>query len=175
MSGVRRGERREERNGPLRVLTVGTVGLRKGAPYVLEAARQLQGQAIFRMVGPSALSSYGERQLQHAVELVGAVPRSIVAEHYAWADVFLLPSVCEGSATATYEALASGLPVICTPNTGSVVEDGAQGFVVPVRDVAAIVARIAQLSADRRSWPGWARRPWTARASLRSHITAPAC
>ena len=38
-------------NRPLRVLTVGAVGLRKGAPYVLEAAQQLKGRAQFRMVG----------------------------------------------------------------------------------------------------------------------------
>ena len=65
------------------------------------------------------------------MELAGPVPRSVVAEHYAWADVFLLPSVCEGSATATYEAIASGIPVICTPNAGSVIEDGRQGFRSP--------------------------------------------
>ena len=39
------------REGPLRVLTVGEIGLRKGSPYVLEAARQMEGKAVFRMVG----------------------------------------------------------------------------------------------------------------------------
>jgi glycosyltransferase involved in cell wall biosynthesis len=141
-------------SGPIKVLTVGTVGLRKGAAYVLEAARRLGSKAVFRMVGPSALSSIGERHLREAVELTGAVPRTAMAEHYTWADVFLLPSVCEGSATATYEALANGLPVICTHNTGSVVEDGVHGFVVPLRDVAAIVSRVAQLNED---WPLLAR------------------
>ena len=43
-------------NCPLRVLTVGAVGLRKGAPYVLEAARQLKGQAEFRWVRGVELS-----------------------------------------------------------------------------------------------------------------------
>ena len=134
---------------PLRVLTVGTVSLRKGAPYVLKAARRLKDKAVFRMAGPSLLSPYGEQQLREAVELVGPVPRSRVAEHFAWADVFLLPSVCEGSATATYEAIAGGLPVLCTPNAGSVIEDGRQGFVVPLRDEAAIVDRLLQLNDDR--------------------------
>jgi len=134
---------------PLQVLTVGTVSLRKGAPYVLGAATRLRGKAVFRMVGSSLLSSYGERQLQGAVELAGPVPRSVVAQHYAWADVFFLPSVCEGSATATYEAIANGIPVLCTPNTGSVIEDGRQGFVVPLRDEAAIAERLLQLSEDR--------------------------
>jgi glycosyltransferase involved in cell wall biosynthesis len=71
-----------------------------------------------------------------------------MAAHYGWADAFLLPSLCEGSATVTYEALAYGLPVICTPNTGSVVRDGIEGFVVPIRDPNAIAGRIEELAAN---------------------------
>jgi glycosyltransferase involved in cell wall biosynthesis len=63
----------------------------------------------------------------------------------AWADVFLLPSICEGSALAIHEALAAGLPVVTTPNSGSVVRDGVDGYVVPVRDVDAIVDRLTRL------------------------------
>ena len=79
-----------------------------------------------------------------------------MSEHYSWADVFLLPSLCEGSATVIYEALAHGLPVICTPNTGSVVRDGMDGFIVPIRDAATTAARLEQLAGDRelRTWMG---------------------
>lgn len=143
-------ERRKRTPGePLRVLTIGAVGLRKGTPYVLEAASRLHGAAIFRMVGRSTLSTEKDRLLRSHVECIGSVPRSEVARHYAWADVFLLPSICEGSATVTYEALAHGLPVICTPNAGSVVQDGVEGFVVPIRDSGAIVDRLLALRHDR--------------------------
>src|SRR5207253_1873937 len=74
------------------------------------------------------------------------VPRNEIHKHYEWADVFLLPSICEGSATVTYEALAAGLPVICTPNTGSVVTDGVDGFIVPAGDPHAIVERLELVS-----------------------------
>jgi len=134
------------RDGPLRVLTVGAVGLRKGAPYVLEAARQLGARAEFRMVGAVQVLPEAERQLREHVQLTGVVPRTEVAAQYAWADVFLLPSLCEGSATSTYEALFQGLPVICTPQTGSVVRDGADGFIVPPRDGAAIAEKLALLA-----------------------------
>jgi glycosyltransferase involved in cell wall biosynthesis len=70
--------------------------------------------------------------------------------HYGWADVFVLPSLCEGSATVCYEALASGLPVITTPNAGSVVRDGIDGFIVPIRDAEAIAARLEMLISDPR-------------------------
>lgn len=133
---------------PLRVLTVGSVNLRKGSPYVLEAAKRLKGLAEFRLVGPVHVLPEAERQLRAHLELVGPVPRSEVATHYAWADVFLLPSICEGSATVTYEAQAAGLPVVCTPNTGSVVRDGVDGYIVPIRDVDQIVARLETLAKD---------------------------
>jgi glycosyltransferase involved in cell wall biosynthesis len=135
-------------NRPLRVLTVGTVGLRKGAPYLAAAAKALVGRAEFRLVGPVALTRHGCDELRSRVELVGAVPRSEVAAHFAWADVFLLPSLCEGSATATYEALSHGLPVVTTFHSGSPVIDGEQGFIVPIREVDPIVASLERLASD---------------------------
>jgi glycosyltransferase involved in cell wall biosynthesis len=80
------------------------------------------------------------------VQVLGPIPRSEIVDQFAWADVFLLPSICEGSATVTYEALACGLPVVCTPNTGSVVRDGVDWFIVPVRDVGAIVGNLETLA-----------------------------
>ena len=133
---------------PLRVLTVGTVSLRKGAPYVLETARMLSGSAQFRMVGPLAISREAQQMLARHVELVGPVPRPEIARHYLWADVFLLPSVCEGSATVCYEALAAGLPVIATPNAGTVVRDGIDGFLVPPCDAAEIAERLTRFLCD---------------------------
>jgi glycosyltransferase involved in cell wall biosynthesis len=130
----------------LRVLTVGAVGLRKGSPYVLRAARALGAAAQFRMAGPAQLSPAARAEFEGHVELLGPVPRNQVRRHFEWADVFLLPSVCEGSATATYEALAAGLPVVCTHNTGSVVTDGADGFLVPARDHLPIVERMARFA-----------------------------
>ena len=135
--------------GHLRVLTVGSVGLRKGTPYVLQAAREMKRQAEFRMVGPITVSATAQDELQRHVNLIGQIPRAEIQAHYDWADVFLLPSLCEGSATVVYEALNAGLPVICTPNTGSVVRDGTEGFVVPIRNSAAIVESLQRLGQDR--------------------------
>ena len=78
--------------------------------------------------GPVAIGTNARAEGEPHIHLVGAVPRSQVVPHFEWADVFFMPSVCEGSATVTYEALMSGLPVIATPNPGSVVIDGVNGF-----------------------------------------------
>ena len=144
--GVDFSPRSEPRTFPdrrLRVLTVGAVGLRKGSPYVLEAASE--SEATFRIAGSINVSEEARTRLERHIGLLGRVPRSEVKRHYDWADVFLLPSICEGSATVVYEALAQALPVICTPNTGSIVRDGEEGFIIPIRDSDAIVERLTQL------------------------------
>jgi glycosyltransferase involved in cell wall biosynthesis len=46
----------------------------------------------------------------------------------------------------TYEALAAGLPVITTPNAGSVVRDGVEGFIVPIRNPESLAEKIDLLA-----------------------------
>lgn len=143
------GPRLSNPKSPLRVLVAGKVCLQKGSHCVYQAAALLQKEANFRMVGSIAGLPEGMlKGLREYLEVLGPVPRSSMSKHYNWADVFLLPSLCEGSATVTYEAMAYGLPVICTPNTGSVVRDGVEGFIVPIRDAAAIVDRLRRFRED---------------------------
>jgi glycosyltransferase involved in cell wall biosynthesis len=139
---------RQPHAGPLRVLTVGTVGLRKGSQYVLAAARRMVGQVEFRMVGPIGVSASAAAELKSVIDLTGPVGHAEVVNHLAWADVFLLPSICEGSAVAVYEAITSGLPVITTANAGSIIRHGQDGIIVPIRNVDAIVDSLTELAAN---------------------------
>jgi glycosyltransferase involved in cell wall biosynthesis len=141
---------RPPHNGPLRVLSVGEAGLRKGIAYAAETARLLDGIAEFRWVGSIRCLPDARRQIGRYVQLIGAVPRNLIFSHFEWADVFFLPSLCEGSATGTYEALMSGLPVITTPNTGSVVTSGVNGFIVAARDTEGMAERLRRLHLDRK-------------------------
>lgn len=140
---------REVRNGPLRVLTVGEAGIQKGVQYALEVARKLEGVAELRWVGSVNLNPGARERVAKWVDLTGAVPRSQIKAQYDWADVFFFPSICEGSATVTYEALSCGLPVVTTPNSGSSVRDGIDGFITPVRDSQTMTERLRQLHEDR--------------------------
>jgi glycosyltransferase involved in cell wall biosynthesis len=83
------------------------------------------------------------------VELLGRVSHGEMPALMAAADVFVFPSLFEGSAVVTYEALACGLPSVVTPNAGSVVRDGVEGFVVRPRDVEALAARMEKIGSDR--------------------------
>ena len=73
-----------------------------------------------------------------------------MAQHFRWADVFLLPSICEGSATVTYEAIAHGLPVVTTTSTGTVVEHGVSGFIGEAGDIEFLMESLNTL----REHPG---------------------
>ena len=137
----------------LRVLTVGTVGLRKGCQYVYQAAKAFGTTAEFRMVGPVQLPPAADQKLRTCVQLTGAVPRSSIQSHYDWADVFLLPSVCEGSATVTYEAMVRGIPVICTENTGSQVRHGVTGLIIENLSSDAVINEVRRCITD----PNWIR------------------
>jgi glycosyltransferase involved in cell wall biosynthesis len=77
------------------------------------------------------------------------VPRELVRSEFAQADIFVLPTLAEGCAIVHLEALACGLPVVTTPNCGSQVRDGQDGFIVPVRDASALAERVEQLISDR--------------------------
>ncbi len=137
------------RKGPLRVLCVGEAGLRKGVTYLSQAAEMLGNEAEFRWVGTVSLNHEAKRRVAERIDLRGVVPHTQISEHYEWADVFCLPSVCEGSATVIYEALMSGLPVVTTPNAGSIVQNNEDGFIVPIRCATSLRDALLKLHQDR--------------------------
>lgn len=144
------GRVRAPANRPLRVLFVGHVRLLKGIQYLAAASRLLQSKDVeVRIVGHVKVSARAVAELGRSVQIAGQVQRGTIGGQYDWADVFVLPTLSEGSAAVCYEALASGLPVITTPQSGSVVVDGRDGFLIPMRDPAAIADKIDRLARDR--------------------------
>jgi starch synthase len=82
------------------------------------------------------------------VEHLGRVGHEEMPARMAATDVFVFPSLFEGSAVVTYEALACGLPSVATAASGTVARDGVEGFLVPSRDVDALADRMARLGSD---------------------------
>lgn len=87
---------------------------------------------------------------KHLVKYIPQVPHHDLVTHYNQASVFVFPSLDEGMALVQLEALACGLPVICTTASGgdSVVDDGVEGFVVAVREPAALAEKIEKLATN---------------------------
>ena len=149
-----------------RILFVGEANLRKGIHYFAMAAARLRrtsrGYAL-RVAG-GVTPRVAEQSLCRGLEFLGRIPRDRLREEFAAADVFVLPSLSEGSAEATYEALAAGLPVVTTRAAGSVVRDGIEGRIVPEQDPVALADGNRR---DRRG-PGQARPHERRRAPARA-------
>ncbi len=134
-----------ERNAPhpFKVLFVGQVSIRKGVPYLLEAWQRLGwDDAELWLLGVPERAARRVWNAYHSLLKVKWLGYRDPLPYYQSADVFVFPSIEEGSALVTYEAMACGLPVITTPNSGSVVRDGINGFLIPIRDSPALAAAL---------------------------------
>jgi glycosyltransferase involved in cell wall biosynthesis len=133
-----------------RVLFVGQLSQRKGIKYLLEAVRKLAIPKLeLVLIGGVVGSGSGLVRYRDYFTHIPNVPHVEVHKYFQNADLFVFPSLHEGSAIVIYEALASGLPVITTVNSGSVVRDGSEGFILPIRDIEALRDKISLLFEDR--------------------------
>lgn len=162
---------------PLKVLFAGALTQRKGIGYLLDAVDLLRSEVELTLVGKRFRDNPRVDEACSRWCWYETLPHSGVIEVMQDADVLVLPSLAEGSALVVLEALSCGLPVIVTPNTGSLefVQDGCEGFVVPIcradaiadrldmlnrdRDLLAHMSQIAQTTAAKQSWVNY-RRVW---------------
>ena len=130
-------------------LFAGGITQRKGIKDLLDAWRLIRRPGWrLQLLGALPNDPGPLRPYLGDVELLGRVGHAEVAAHMARADVFVFPSLFEGSAVVTYEALASGLPAIVTPNAGSVVRDGEDGMIVPAADHETLAAAMERLGTE---------------------------
>ena len=107
---------RPARGEPFRVLFVGQVTLRKGVLDLLEAWRRLNWPAaelwLVGRIDPTLRDLLTPYATLPGVRFIGHVPDPV--KMYQGADIFAFPSIEEGSALVTYEAMACGLPMVVT-------------------------------------------------------------
>lgn len=134
---------------PLTVISTGSLSLRKGTPYLLDAFRLvLRSEPNARLLLTSVIADSVKPLLEKASDLPidwsPGLPHPQLARRLRSADVFVLPSLEDGFARTVTEALACGLPAIVTPNTGAadLVVPGVSGSITPIRDSAALAETI---------------------------------
>jgi len=141
-------------DGKFRVVYAGSLSLRKGVGDLLAAFERaaLPNSEVVLIGGRSAesdrlLKPY--RQVPNTI-ITGQLPQPKMREWFARSSVFVLPSIEDGFGLVIMEAQACGLPVIATVNTGGpdVIDDGRNGFVVPIRSPDAIAEKLAFLYAN---------------------------
>jgi glycosyltransferase involved in cell wall biosynthesis len=131
-----------------KVLFVSHISPLKGLHYLLEAWQKLElKEAELIIVGgyseiPTPLKKRYEEIIKKDpnIKWIGFTKNPEL--YYSSASIFVMPSLTEGNPRVVLEAMASGLPVITTENAKSLVEDGKNGFVVPIRNVEAIKEKI---------------------------------
>lgn len=134
-----------------RVLFAGAGLPRKGLPYFgLAAARLAQEGFAGKFVVAGQVTSIVRLQPEtQRLEFLGVLDKAGMTEQLSRADVFCLPSLTEGSSSAIFEALAFGIPVVTTTSSGSVVQDGVEGLIVPERSGEAIATAVQTIVTDR--------------------------
>lgn len=136
---------------PGRILFAGTADLRKGTHYYAMAADILRarGRTYEFVVAGHASDTFRSHPVTRHLTFLGRLPRAAMPDEFARADVLVLPSLAEGSAGVTYEALGAGIPLVTTRAAGSVARDGIEGRIVPERDPEALADAIEAIVEDR--------------------------
>ena len=143
-------------SGPtFKVIFVGMVVPWKGFHHLITAFQQarLKDSELIIWGGPGSrsISRYLETQQSRSPN-IHVKPVSIREvgnqEVYGTANVFVLPSLSDGFGYVVAEAMASGLPVIVTSNTGAadLVRDGENGYIITAGDTEALASRLTHLA-----------------------------
>jgi len=135
----------------VRVLSVGTLCLRKGTDILAAAARRMMTESpnirLF-VAGPGDPREFGLDGMAN-IRYLGLIPPQDVLELYRDYDIFILPSRHEGRPNALLEAMASGLPCVATrlPGVTEVLTEEC-GIIIPVEDPNALAGAIRTLVRD---------------------------
>lgn len=163
----------EERK--FRLLFTGGFGFRKGGEYILEALKIINakrpGSFTMDFVGSyerSIISAFandlhiayetkdGSSALQlqlptstsHPTSTLtfhGPIPQDDLKAYLASSDIYIFPSLAEGCASSGMEAMAAGMCVVATHESGFPIADGETGYIVPKKNAQAIADRVLWL------------------------------
>ena len=134
----------------IRLLYVGNLSLAKGTAHLLAAWKTIRRQFRLR----TELTLIGAAQpcakdllsnLPDGVKWFGPLPHDQVANHMLASEIFVFPSLTEGSSLATMEAMAAGCAVITTFDAGSPVINQKSGLIIAPRDRNALVSAATNL------------------------------
>lgn len=141
-----------------RFICVGSLYPHKNHKLLLHAFQLLHKKipgAVLTIAGDGPLKAELEQEAEGlgiagAVSFLGTIAR--VEEVLRQQDIFVLSSDYEGFALVVVEAMACGLPAVATRSGGpeSIIQDGQNGFLVPVGDAEAMANRMAELCSEDR-------------------------
>jgi len=155
--------RLQEKDHLFKILTVCSVRPNKALELVIEALPRLHAEGIkayYVIVGPQWDPAYAsrlnnlikEKNLEEHARLLGAIKHGPdLFRLYREADVFVLPSLTEGTPKVLPEAMAKGLPLVVTRVGGvaGLVDDGVQGFLVSPGHTGELTEALSKIAVDK--------------------------
>lgn len=154
--------RRIRSGTPLRVLFVGSLSFRKGLLDYAAIINELAGPSFqFRFVGSvSKEAGPTAAKLATLSELMGRQPESELPGWYAWADLFIFPTIEDGFAVVLGQAIAVALPVLTTTHCSGpdIIRENENGWVMPIRSPHAFINRLRWCDANREALAGMVER-----------------
>lgn len=148
-----------QKNERFEIICVSRVTPRKGIRFLVQAMKVLtekMSQAHLTVIGEGneldSLKNLARAlDIEKNVSFLGLVAHEKLAEQYAAADVFVLPSLNEGMSNTMLEALASGLPIVATDTGGTkeLVTEGENGFVVKMKDYVDLAEKIEKIAQNK--------------------------
>lgn len=136
------------------VLSVGELNKNKNHEVIIKALANLNNKKIqYVICGQGPLDNHLKELakklgIKEQVKLLGF--RKDISEICKAADIFAFPSYREGLSVSLMEAMASGLPVVCSDIRGNsdLIEDGKGGYLVKPSDVEEFTRRIKNIEED---------------------------
>ena len=142
-------KRVEIKKDKFRIIFVGLASFQKGFQYLLMAMDLLKEKDIeLWHVGNISDEIKNLDYLKPNIKYHGSKPQNELFKYYNNCDIFVLPSIQDGFGMVILQAMACGLPVICSTNTGieNILSNmGKEGFIIPIRDPNAIAERVLEL------------------------------
>ena len=161
------------------LLAIGQFIHRKGFDVLLRAAAALDKNVGIYIVGGEATEEYQKMRETlglNNVHFLGFQKKDVLAKFYKAADLFVLPTREDIWGLVINEAMAYGLPVITTDRCVAgleLVEDGVNGYIVPVEEEAALAEKIRAVIASDMEAMGAASlrkiRPYTLENMAKVH------
>jgi glycosyltransferase involved in cell wall biosynthesis len=156
----------EKNDDIFRVVFAGGMILRKGVHYLLQAFSELNlpnsELVLFGNISEEIKPFFEKYNVEKSegqeinkylnknktrIRFLGHVPQKDLHKYYSQGSVFSICSIEEGLALVQPQAMACGLPVVCTTNTGGedIVRDGKDGFVIPIRNIEKLKEKLLYL------------------------------